>query len=88
MEIKTNDAKNDVTSTVRLASPQDLQDLANLKEKTPNRQVREGGSKRFYIWRSIMKALTFYFRNLEPTQNLHRFILPFLTFMVDHSVRS
>ena len=30
-----------------------------------------------------MKAVTFYFRNLEPTQSLHRFVLPFLTFMVD-----
>ena len=30
-----------------------------------------------------MKAVTFYFRNLEPTQSLQRFVLPFLTFMVD-----
>ena len=30
-----------------------------------------------------MKAVIFYFRNLEPTQSLHRFVLPFLTFMVD-----
>ena len=30
-----------------------------------------------------MKAVIFYFRNLESTQILHRFILPFLTFMVD-----
>ena len=30
-----------------------------------------------------MKAVTFYFRNLEPTQSLRRFVLPFLTFMVD-----
>ena len=36
-----------------------------------------------YIWISIMKAVTFYFSNLEPTQSLHRFVLPFLTFMVD-----
>ena len=30
-----------------------------------------------------MKAVTFYFRNLEPTQSLQGFALPFLTFMVD-----
>ena len=30
-----------------------------------------------------MKAVTFYFRDKEPTQNLHRFVLLFLTFMVD-----
>ena len=30
-----------------------------------------------------MKTVTFYFRNLEPTQSLQRFVLPFLTFMVD-----
>ena len=30
-----------------------------------------------------MKAITFYFRNLELTQSVHRFVLPFLTFMVD-----
>ena len=30
-----------------------------------------------------MKAVTFYVWNLEPTQSLHRFALPFLTFMVD-----
>ena len=34
-----------------------------------------------------MKALTFYFRNLEPTQSLERFVLPFLTFMVDLTFR-
>ena len=33
--------------------------------------------------RSIIKAITFYFRNLEPTQSLHSFILSFLTFTVD-----
>ena len=31
----------------------------------------------------IIKTVTFYFRNLEPTQSLHRFILPFLKFIVD-----
>ena len=31
-----------------------------------------------------MKSVTFYFRNLEPTQGLHRFVLSFcITFMVD-----
>ena len=30
-----------------------------------------------------IKAVTIYFRNLEPTQSLHRFILSFLTFIVD-----
>ena len=30
-----------------------------------------------------MKAETFYFRNLERTQSLHRFVLPFLILMVD-----
>ena len=30
-----------------------------------------------------MKAVTFYFKNLEPTQSLQRFVLPFLTFIVD-----
>ena len=30
-----------------------------------------------------MKAVTFYFRNLEPTESLQRFLLPFLAFMVD-----
>ena len=76
----TNNGKNDVTSTVRLALHQNLQDLIL---KTPNRQVREGGSKRFYTWRIIMKAVAFYFRNLELTQNLRRFVLPFSTFMVN-----
>ena len=28
-----------------------------------------------------MKAITIYFRNLEPTQSLQRFVLPFLKFM-------
>ena len=32
---------------------------------------------------ALIKAVTFYCRNLEPTQSLHRFILSFLTFMVD-----
>ena len=30
-----------------------------------------------------MKAVAFYFRELEPSQSLHRFVLPFITFMVD-----
>ena len=30
-----------------------------------------------------MKTVTFYFRNLEPTQSLQKFVLPFLTFIVD-----
>ena len=30
-----------------------------------------------------MKAVIFSFRNLKPTQNLHRFVLSFLIFMVD-----
>ena len=30
-----------------------------------------------------MKAVTVYFRNLKPIQSLQRFVLPFLTFMVD-----
>ena len=30
-----------------------------------------------------MKAVKFYFRNLEPTQSLQRFVLSFLTFMED-----
>ena len=30
-----------------------------------------------------MKAVTFYFWNLKSTPNLHIFVLPFLTFMVD-----
>ena len=29
-----------------------------------------------------MKAVTFYFRNLEPTQSLHRSVLSFVIFMV------
>ena len=39
--------------------------------------------KRNYIWRRIMKAVTFYFWNLEPIPNLYRFVQPFLPFMVD-----
>ena len=30
-----------------------------------------------------MKAVIFYFRDLEPTQSLHRFALPFLAFIAD-----
>ena len=30
-----------------------------------------------------MKAVTFYFRNLEPTESSRRFALPFLTFIVN-----
>ena len=30
-----------------------------------------------------MKAVTFYFKNMNPTQSLHRLALLFLTFMVD-----
>ena len=30
-----------------------------------------------------MKAVTFYFENLEPAQNLYRFVLPFFPFVVD-----
>ena len=68
--------------TLRL--PKDWHYIKNFFFKIPNRQVvREGRSKRFHMWRSIMKALTFYFRNLKPTQYFHRFILPFLTLMVD-----
>ena len=62
---------------MRLALHQDLQDL-----KTQNRQVRKVGSKRFNIRRSIMKAARFHFRNLEPYQSLHRFILPFVNIHV------
>ena len=80
LKIKINNTKNDVTSTVKLALHQDLQDLVL---KTSNRQVKEDGIKRFYLWRSIMKAVTFYFRNLESTQSIRRFVLPFLIFMVD-----
>ena len=31
----------------------------------------------------LIKALTIYFRNLGPTQSFQRFVMPFLTFMVD-----
>ena len=30
-----------------------------------------------------MKAVTFYFQNMEPTQSLHKCAFPFLTFIVD-----
>ena len=30
-----------------------------------------------------MKAVAFYFTYLEPIQSLHRFALPYLTFIVD-----
>ena len=30
-----------------------------------------------------MKAVIFYFKNLKTTQSLHRFVLLFLTFVVD-----
>ena len=30
--------------------------------------------KRNYIWRRIMKAVTFYFWSLEPIPNLYRFV--------------
>ena len=71
-ENQNRNAKNDLTFTVRLTLHKDLQDL-----KTPNRQVREDGRKKFYIWRIIMKAVTFYFNNLGPTQSLHRFVLSY-----------
>ena len=29
------------------------------------------------------KTVIFHFRNMEPTQSFHRFVLPFLTFMMD-----
>ena len=42
-----------------------------------------------YFWRfqtkehiPRVKTAIFYFRNLDPTQNLHRYILPLLTFIV------
>ena len=30
-----------------------------------------------------MEAVSFYFRNLEPAQSHYRFVLPFITFMVN-----
>ena len=30
-----------------------------------------------------MRAVTLFFWNLKPTQSIHRFALPFLTYMVD-----
>ena len=40
LKIKTNNAENDVTSTVRLALPQDLQDLANFEDTKQTSQRR------------------------------------------------
>ena len=48
-----------------------------------DKSEKNGGSKKSYIWKSIMKPVSFYFRNLESTHSLHRSVLPFLTFMVD-----
>ena len=31
----------------------------------------------------LFNVIIFYFTNLEPTQSLHKSVLPFLTFMVD-----
>ena len=58
MKIKTNNTKNGVTSTIKLALHKDL------TLKTPKIEQESdygGGSKKNYIWRSIMKAVTFYF---------------------------
>ena len=34
-----------------------------------------------YVCKSIIKTMKTYFRNLQPTQNHHRFVMPFVTFM-------
>ena len=39
--------------------------------------------KKGYIWRDIMKAVTFYFKNLEPNLCVYRFVLDFLLFIMD-----
>ena len=40
--------------------------------------------ERSYIWRDIMKEVTFYFMYLELNLRLYRFVLySFLTFIVD-----
>ena len=54
-------------------------------QRTPIvRQTQEqyGGSRRRYIWRNN-KLVAIYFRDLDYSQSLHRFVMPFLTFMVD-----
>ena len=47
----------------------------------PQTLEQYGGSRRRYIWRNNNKSVAIYFRNLE--HSLHRFVMPFLTFMVD-----
>ena len=49
------------------------------REKSDQRD----GSGRSYKWRDIMKAVTFYFQNLQPNLCLYRFVLAFLPFIMD-----
>ena len=57
MKIETKNAKNGVTSTLYLALYKDI------ILKTPKREVKleRYKWKKSYIWRDIMKAVTFYF---------------------------
>ena len=59
MKIKTKTAKYGVTSTVSLTLHKDL------TLKTPKRDAKNKGkfegSEKSYIWRDIMKTVTFYF---------------------------
>ena len=46
------------------------------------KEVEVDGGEKSYIWRDIMKALTFYFYILQPNLCLYRFALAFLLFIV------
>ena len=70
--------KNGVTSTVTLT----LQEYFFLRYQRGKLDYSDG-SKKSYIWKDVMKAVTFYFENLEPTACLYRFGLAFLPFTVD-----
>ena len=78
-KIKPNNAKNDVTPTVKLAIHKDLT-FEDTKQTSQNRVVvvkEPRHMEKHYEGSNIL------FWNLEPTPSLHRFVLTFLPFIMD-----
>ena len=58
----------------------DITQIFNIEDAKAKREVkyiRVTEIKKGYIWRTIMKAVTFYFYNLEPTSCLSRSVSAF-----------
>ena len=78
MKIKTKDAKKQPNAYRKFGITKRF-NIENQREKLD----LSDGSKESYLRKDVMKAVKFYFQNLDPTPCFYRFGSAFLPFIAD-----